>query len=129
MAARIATRDDLRAVPVIGYIPDMIFDKELDYLSETGLSSVQLASNSASVQLMLMRAGGGVGIAHDFAMPFAPELRPVLREAVSLTAASTSCATNPTAIRNAWAALPRRWSPGCAPRSRGWKRLPRRGKA
>ena len=85
MAARIATRDDLHAVPVIGYIPDMIFDKELDYLSETGLSSVQLASNSASVQLMLMRAGGGVGIAHDFAMPFAPELVPVLRDSVSLT--------------------------------------------
>ncbi|MFO7920818.1 MAG: LysR family transcriptional regulator [Nioella sp.] len=85
MAARIATLDDLRTVPVIGYIPDMIFDKELDYLSETGLSSVQLASNSASVQLMLMRAGGGIGIAHDFAMPFAPELRPVLRAAVSLT--------------------------------------------
>ena len=85
MAARIETLDDLRAAAVIGYIPDMIFDKELDYLSETGLSSVQLASNSVSVQLMLMRAGGGIGIAHDFAMPFAPELRLILRETVALT--------------------------------------------
>ncbi len=83
-AAGIRNLTDLRDMAVIGYIPDMIFDKELDYLSELGVSDVQLGSNSLSVQLMLMRAGGGVGIAHDFAMPFAPELRLVLRDQLCL---------------------------------------------
>ncbi|MCI2398816.1 LysR family transcriptional regulator [Aliiroseovarius subalbicans] len=77
--------EDLNTHPVVGYIPDMIFDKELDYLSETGAERVTLASNSVSVQLWLLRHGGGVGIAHDFAIPFAPGLRKVLEEAVSLT--------------------------------------------
>lgn len=76
---------DLPAHPVVGYIPDMIFDKELDYLSETGAERVSLASNSVSVQLWLLRHGGGVGIAHDFAVPFAPGLKRVLTEALSLT--------------------------------------------
>ena len=49
------------------------------------MAQVQLASNSISVQLMLLRAGGGVGIVHDFAMRFAPELRLILREVVALT--------------------------------------------
>ena len=65
---------DLAAHRLVGYIPDMIFDKELDYLSETGARAVPLASNSVSVQLMWLRAGAGVGIVHDFALPFAPGL-------------------------------------------------------
>lgn len=76
---------DLPAHPVVGYIPDMIFDKELDYLSETGAERVSLASNSVSVQLWLLKHGGGVGIAHDFAIPFAPGLRRVLTHELSLT--------------------------------------------
>jgi len=84
LAERITTLGDLRNQAVIGYIPDMIFDKELDYLSDLGLPAVKLGSNSISVQLMLMRAGGGVGIVHDFAMPFAPELRIVLHDQVAL---------------------------------------------
>ena len=85
MAQSITSLDDLRQKAVIGYIPDMIFDKELDYLTELGLPPVRLGSNSISVQLMLMRAGGGVGVVHDFAMPFAPELAVVLRDRVKLT--------------------------------------------
>ena len=84
-APTITSLDDLRDRAVIGYIPDMIFDKELDYLTELGLPPVRLGSNSISVQLMLMRAGGGVGVVHDFAMPFAPELAVVLRDTVRLT--------------------------------------------
>mgnify|MGYP000344922050 CR=1 FL=1 len=76
----------LRGLPVVGYIPDMIFDRELDYLGEIGAGGVQLASNSVSVQLQMLRQGG-VGIVHDFALPFAPELRRVLTGAVSLTRA------------------------------------------
>lgn len=75
--------DDLRGVPVVGYIPDMIFDKELDYLGDLGASGVQRASNSVAVQLQMLRQGG-VGIVHDFALPFAPELKKVLTTDVSL---------------------------------------------
>ena len=65
---------DLRGRPVVGYIPDMIFDRELDYLAEIGVERVQMASNSVAVQLQMLRAGG-VGIVHDFALPFAPDWR------------------------------------------------------
>jgi DNA-binding transcriptional LysR family regulator len=75
---------ELRGHRIIGYIPDMIFDKELDYLSETGARRVDLASNSVSVQLNMIRQHGGVGIVHDFAMPFAPELQPVLPDRLML---------------------------------------------
>lgn len=71
---------DLQAHRVVGYIPDMIFDKELDYATEMGLGAVPLASNSVAVQLMWLRAGAGLGVVHDFAMPFAPNLRRVLPE-------------------------------------------------
>lgn len=81
----INTRADLVGHPVIGYIPDMIFDKELDYLSEFGGERVTLASNSASVQLGFLRQSGGIGIAHDFALPFARNLRKVLADEIALT--------------------------------------------
>jgi DNA-binding transcriptional LysR family regulator len=72
---------------VVGYIPDMIFDKELDYLSEIGAATVTLASNSVSVQLNWLRHGAGIGIVHDFALPAAPDLERVLVEDISLTRA------------------------------------------
>ena len=68
----ITTRADLRGHRMIGYIPDMIFDKELDYLAETGAETLGLASNSVSVQMQMVRAGAGLGIVHDFAIPFCP---------------------------------------------------------
>lgn len=77
---------DLRGRPVVGYIPDMIFDRALDYLDEAGLGAPSLASNSVPVQLMLLRQGG-VGVVHDFALPFAPELTRILTAEVSLTRA------------------------------------------
>lgn len=83
--AGITTMQDLKGWPVVGYIPDMIFDKELDYLGDLGRGGVQTASNSVAVQVMALRAGGGVGIVHDFALPFAPELARVLTDRISLT--------------------------------------------
>ena len=83
----ITGRADLQAHRLVGYIPDMIFDKELDYLAELGVGAVPLGSNSVSVQLMWLRAGAGIGIVHDFAMPFAPGLRRVLAGQVALTRA------------------------------------------
>lgn len=70
--------EDLRGHRVVGYIPDLIFDKELDYLAEIGAPPVTLSSNSASVQLNFLRQGAGIGIVHDFALPSAPELLRVL---------------------------------------------------
>lgn len=75
---------DLQRHPIVGYIPDMIFDKELDYLSTVGIERPRLASNSVAVQFQLLKAQGGVGFVHDFALAEAPELRPVLPGLVRL---------------------------------------------
>jgi DNA-binding transcriptional LysR family regulator len=83
----ITTPDDLRAHRMVGYIPDMIFDKELDYLTEIGATAPPLASNSVSVQLNFLRHGAGVGVVHDFALPAAPELVRILPRQVHLTRA------------------------------------------
>lgn len=77
--------EDLRQHRMIGYIPDMIFDKELDYLANLGPSALPLASNSVSVQFQWIRQGAGLGIVHDFALPAAPGLRRVLTDHVSLS--------------------------------------------
>ncbi|MFN3210696.1 MAG: LysR family transcriptional regulator [Roseovarius sp.] len=82
---QIETLDDLAAHRLVGYIPDMIFDKELDYLGETGADRVALASNSVSVQAHCIQQGGGVGIMHDFALPFFRRLQKVLPDTFSLT--------------------------------------------
>lgn len=80
----ITGRADLRGHRVVGYIPDMIFDKELDYLSEIGAETVPLASNSVSVQLNWVRQGAGLAIVHDFAMPSAPEVVKLLPDEIAL---------------------------------------------
>jgi DNA-binding transcriptional LysR family regulator len=83
-APPVMTHDDLQSRRIVGYIPDMIFDKELDYLGEIDARAVQLASNSVAVQLQMLRHGG-IGFVHDFALHAAPELRRVLVDQVSLT--------------------------------------------
>lgn len=83
----IAQREDLKDHRIVGYIQDMIFDRELDYLADLGAGRVALASNSVSVQVNMLRQGAGVGVVHDFSLPFAPELRRVLVREVSLTRA------------------------------------------
>ena len=85
--AAITCVDDLQSHRFVGYIPDMIFDKELDYLTEIGASAPPLASNSVSVQLNFLRHGAGVGVVHDFALPAAPELQRILPAQIHLTRA------------------------------------------
>ena len=82
-----ATMADLIGRRVIGYIPDMIFDKELDYLAEIGAEAVPLASNSVSVQFNWVRTGAGIGIVHDFAIPSDPSVVPILRKDFALSRA------------------------------------------
>lgn len=76
---------DLREHRIIGYIPDMIFDSELDYLAELGLERVALGSNSVAVQFNLIRHGAGLGVVHDFALPADPDMVRVLPDVFSLT--------------------------------------------
>ena len=75
---------DLRGHRIVGYIPDMIFDRELDYLADLGVSRVGLASNSVSVQGQMIQRGGGIGVVHDFALPFLSGVRRVLPDEVQL---------------------------------------------
>ncbi|MDZ4096614.1 MAG: LysR family transcriptional regulator [Paracoccaceae bacterium] len=86
-SAPINSPQDLSAHRMVGYIADMIFDKELDYLTGIGGGAVPLASNSVSVQLNWLRHGAGVGVVHDFALPAAPELDRIIPEQISLTRA------------------------------------------
>ena len=79
--------DDLKSHRFVGYIPDMIFDKELEYLAAIGVGAVPLASNSVSVQLNWLRHGAGLGVVHDFALPAAPELRRIIPDQISLSRA------------------------------------------
>ena len=81
----IQTLADLKQHRTIGYIQDLVFDKELDYQSEAGMEAVTLASNSVSVQFNWVRTGAGIAVVHDFAMSAAPGLVKVLPNQVSLT--------------------------------------------
>jgi DNA-binding transcriptional LysR family regulator len=76
---------DLKGARIIGYIPDMIFDAELDYLDELGLDRVALASNSVPVQLRFAETGAGLCVAHDFALPAHPSLTKVMTDRIALT--------------------------------------------
>ncbi len=86
-AGAITRPEDMRQHRMVGYIPDLIFDKELDYLAEIGAGPVARASNSISVQLNWLRHGSGVGVVHDFAMPSAPELVKLIPDRIHLTRA------------------------------------------
>ncbi len=81
----LASGTDLKGHRLIGYIPDMIFDAELDYLRDLGIERVQLASNSVAVQLRLAAEGAGLCVAHDFALPAHPGLTKVLPGEIGLT--------------------------------------------
>lgn len=77
--------EDLKGHKMIGYIPDMIFDKELDYLNDIGVERVALASNSVSVQIKMAAQGTAICVAHDFSLPAHRMLRKILTDEVSLT--------------------------------------------
>ncbi|MCA1334693.1 LysR family transcriptional regulator [Pseudooceanicola marinus] len=81
----IRSLDDLRGHRMVGYIPDMIFDKELDYLEEIGVDRVKLASNSVSVQYHWVAGGAGLGVLHDFSLPHHPDLCRILPDLTRLT--------------------------------------------
>jgi hypothetical protein len=67
----------LRRVPAGGVVA-------FDTYHQFGVSRVPLAANAVSVQLNFARAGAGLAIVHDFALPAAPELVRVLPDQVRL---------------------------------------------
>jgi len=76
---------DLKNHRMIGYISDLIFDQELDYIEHAGKDlEISLTSNSFSVQLNWAQRGAGVCIVHDFAIPTFPELQKILIKELSL---------------------------------------------
>ena len=83
--AEIRNPSDLKSHAFVGYIQDMIFYSELDFLAELGVERVALASNLVSVQLGCLRQNGGVGVTHDFVLPFAPDLQRVLVDDIAFT--------------------------------------------
>ncbi|MFV0291974.1 MAG: LysR family transcriptional regulator [Paracoccus sp. (in: a-proteobacteria)] len=89
MCTPVTSLSDLRGHRLIGYIPDMIFDSELDYLapllSRSGADPARLTSNSVSVQMQAIRNGAGIGIVHDFAVPFTPGVTRILADEFSLS--------------------------------------------
>ncbi|WP_372603648.1 LysR family transcriptional regulator [Actibacterium sp.] len=83
----IQSLEDLKGHRMIGYIQDMIYDKELDYLSTLQGDAPTLVSNSIGVQLNFIRHHAGIGIVHDFTLPAARNVRRILTDHVSLTRA------------------------------------------
>ncbi len=76
---------DLKDHRMIGYISDLIFDQELDYMGDAGKDlQPDLTSNSFSVQLNWAQRGAGVCIVHDFAIPTFPEVKKILTDQLSL---------------------------------------------
>ena len=83
---RIRSIDDLAALRGIGYISDMIFDKELDYYALLGRETEpSLTSNSLIMQLRWCLRGCGLCILPDFVAREHPELTVVLPDDVRLT--------------------------------------------
>lgn len=82
---RITSVEDLKTHRIIGYIPDMIYDAELDYLRDLGLERVVLASNSVPLQIKMVEQGDGLCVTHAFALAQHKTLRKVLPDQISFT--------------------------------------------
>lgn len=81
----VRSMDDLEGLRGIGYISDLVFDKELDYYALLGRSEEPaLTSNSLIVQLRWCLAGCGLCILPDFVAREHPELRAALPRDIRL---------------------------------------------
>jgi DNA-binding transcriptional LysR family regulator len=81
----IAAPDDLHAHEMIGYIDDLIFTPELDYLDEVskGLRP-RLQSSNLVAQFHATLTGAGICVLPHFMATLDPRLVPVLPEAVAI---------------------------------------------
>jgi len=77
---------DLKRIRGIGYVSDLIYDKELDYIPLVSPDiKPYLTSSSVHVQLEATLANGGVCILHDFIAKQYPQLQRVLPDEISFT--------------------------------------------
>ncbi|MGI8841997.1 MAG: LysR family transcriptional regulator [Caulobacteraceae bacterium] len=84
--APIAGRADLAGHRFIGYIEDLLYTEELDYLEVLGAAArVGLKSSNLIAQLQATLAGAGLCILPDFIGAAEPGLVPVLGDSVTLT--------------------------------------------
>ena len=82
----IETIEDLKRIRGIGYVPEYIYDKELDYIPLVSPDiKPHLTSTSVHVQLEATLADGGACILHDFMAAQHPQLVKVLPDKVSFT--------------------------------------------
>lgn len=83
---KVTAAEDLFGHRIVGYIDDLIFTPELDYLDEVakGLRA-QIQSSSVLAQMNAVAAGAGIGVIHHFMAVDEPRLVPVLPESVSIT--------------------------------------------
>ncbi|MCJ2068273.1 LysR family transcriptional regulator [Methylobacterium sp. J-030] len=87
-AAPIVDVADLSAHPFVGYIEDMLFSRELNYLGALGPPlSARLRSTNLLAQVHATRAGAGLCVLPAFIAAAHPGLVPVLPGRVSLTRA------------------------------------------
>lgn len=76
---------DFAAHPFIGYIPELIFAPQLDYLGLIGNGlTPRLSSNNLFAQLHATQAGAGLCILPDFMVRNAPDLVPLIPDQASL---------------------------------------------
>ncbi len=82
----IAQTADLKRLRGIGYVQDLIFDKQLDYIPLVDPNfQPQLTSSSVHVQLQAVLNRAGLCILHDFMAERHPELVRVLPGQISFT--------------------------------------------
>ncbi|MEP0520600.1 MAG: LysR family transcriptional regulator [Hyphomicrobiales bacterium] len=77
---------DLQKLRGIAYVPELIFDKQLDYIPLVDPAfRPHLTSTSVHVQLEAVLNGAGVGIVHDFMASRHSNLKRVLPNEISFT--------------------------------------------
>src|SRR4051794_369467 len=77
--------DDLARHKFVGYIDDLLYAPELDYISAVGAIDPQIKSTNLTAQLKATVAGAGLCILPCFIARAEPQLVPVLPDEVSLT--------------------------------------------
>ena len=82
----IRNTSDLKHHTGVGYIPELLHDKQLDYIPLIDPDfSLKVSSTSVHVQLQAILKGAGIGIVHDFMAARYPQLQRVLPKRISFT--------------------------------------------
>ena len=85
-SAAIQTRDDLAGHRFVGYIEELLFTPELDYLPQVSPKiSAKFRSANLISQLNATIAGFGIAVLPHFMATAHPELHPVLPEEVTIS--------------------------------------------